>query len=76
MLIKEWLGGMLVGFGTTALTQNAAEDIGVAVAKDVAVATQSDSLEKSLLGAAAIVAVGCVVGTKGVAWAVRKVRGI
>ena len=76
MPIKEWLGGVLVGFGTTALRQNAAEDVGVAVAKDVATAAQSDSLGKSLLGAAAIVAVGCVVGTKGAAWAVRKVRGI
>lgn len=76
MSIKECLGAVLTGFSATLLTQNAAEDLGFNVKKDIAAATQSNSYTKSVLGAAAIISIGIVVGTKGVSLAVRKVRGI
>ncbi len=75
MSIKEYLGAVLTGFSATLLTQ-AAEDLGFNVKKDIVAATQSNSYTKSVLGAAAIISIGIVVGTKGVSLAVRKVRGI
>lgn len=76
MSIKEYLGAVLTGVLATLLTQNATEDLCFNVKKDIAAATQSNSYTKSLLGAAAIISIGIVVGTKGVSLAVRKVRGI
>ena len=40
MSIKECLGAALTGFSATLLAQNAAEDLGFNVKKDIAAATQ------------------------------------
>ena len=76
MKLAYLFGGMLVTGATAFLTQIILEDTLGSAHDNAREAAQSDSLVCNVVGSSMICLVGSAIGVKGLAWAVRKVRGI